>query len=405
MSVFSRSRLRRRAAVTGLGSAAAVALVLAPTASAVTGTSDLTTLTATQVTQALVGPGVTIANVTHVGAAASAGTFAGGAASIGFDSGVILASGAVANAIGPNTADNAMTQFGTAGDADLAALAGFATNDASVLELDFTPNGDTVYFRYVFASEEYNEYVNSQYNDTFAFFVNGVNCATVDTGAGLQPVSINTINNGSPYGSATATNPSLFVNNDLDDGGGALNTQYDGMTVALTCMAPVNTGVPNHLKLAIADGSDYSLDSGVFLEQGSLSTTPPAGDGKVTGGGRLDFADGAVTLGTSVIDDEQGLRGNLQVNDHRDGTRFHGSTVTAFSRVDTTATWSGEGRLNGVDGYTYTAEVVDNRNGNATTKGSPDTVMITVRDAADVVVWSTMSAIDLNRGNITVHLG
>lgn len=384
---------RRRVALGCAGGIATGAMVLAaiPSAVAVTGTQDLSTMTADQVAQALVGPGVTVSGATHTGAPASAGTFSGGATSVGFDSGVILASGDVANATGPNSDSGTTTYFGTPGDAQLTALAGYETNDASVLEFDFTANADTVYFRYVFGSEEYNEYVGSSYNDAFAFFINDVNCAVVDTGAGLQPVSVNTINGGA--------NSSLFV----DNTGSARNVEYDGLTVVLTCMAPVDPAGTNHMKLVIGDGSDHSWDSGVFLEQGSLSTTPPEGAGKVTGGGRLDLADGAVTFGTTVIRDDQGLRGNLQVNDHRDGTKFHGSTVTSFSQTDDTATWSGEGRLDGEDGYTYTAEVVDNRNGNARHKGAPDTVRIEVMDAMGVVVWTTESAIDLNRGNVKVH--
>jgi len=71
--------------------------------------------------------------------------------------------------------------------------------------------------------------------------------------------------------------------------GGSINTEYDGLTVVLTCIALVNTGVANHMKLAIADGSDTFLDSGVFLKQGSFSTTPPTGSAKVTGGGKISL--------------------------------------------------------------------------------------------------------------------
>jgi hypothetical protein len=71
-------------------------------------------------------------------------------------------------------------------------------------------------------------------------------------------------------------------------------------------------------------------------------------------------------------------------------------------RGDTTAKWSGSGKLNGEDGYTFEATVVDNRNGNAAKKGDPDTVAITVYDGEGAEVWS-LSATDLTRGNITVH--
>lgn len=394
----------------GLGAATALAVgasitALAGPAGSVTNTSDLGAQTATQVAQSLVGPGVSISNVVHTGNAAAAGTFSGGASSVGFDAGVILSSGDIAGAIGPNDLDNTTTSFAGPGDADLSGLSGFATHDASVLELDFVPNGDTVYFRYVFASEEYNEYVNSSYNDSFAFFVNGTNCALVDNAGTPEPITVNNINNGPLNDGVNATNPGLYTNNDLQQGGGSINTEYDGLTHVLTCMAPVNTGVTNHLKLAIADASDTVLDSGVFIEQGSLSTTPPAGTGKVTGGGSFKKSGNEVTFGTQVIRDEQGLRGNLQVNDHGNAQRFHGYSVDALTvdEAARTATWSGDGRFNGQDGYTYEITVTDNRNGNSVKKGPADTVRLTISDAGGVV-WSTAGAWELGLGNVTVHL-
>ncbi len=391
-----------RTFVPGAAAIATIILTAMP-ASAVSSTIDATTLTPTKIAAALVGPGVTISNVVHTGDPTAAGTFSGGATSVGFD-GVALSSGAIANTVGPDNIESDKTSgFGTAGDADLTALSGFETYDASVLEFDFVPNADTIYFRYVFGSEEYNEYVNTQFNDVFAFFVNGVNCATVPDPAipgGVLPVSVNSVNSGNPNGDPTATNPALYRDNTATPNPYA--TELDGLTVVLTCMSAVNSGVTNHMKLAIADASDAILDSAVFLEQGSLSTTAPTGTAKVTGGGNVVLDEGRVTFGTTVIKDEQGLRGNLQVNDHELGARFHGYNVTSFSVADNTATWEGEGRLNGEDGYTFVVEVEDNRNGNSAKKGDPDVVSIVIKDSADMTVW-TLNPSDLSGGNIKVH--
>src|SRR3990172_2026502 len=58
---------------------------------------------ATDLAQNLLGSGVTISGVTYTGDATAGGTFTGGTADlIGFDKGIILGSGAVANGIGPN---------------------------------------------------------------------------------------------------------------------------------------------------------------------------------------------------------------------------------------------------------------------------------------------------------------
>ncbi|HEU0076557.1 MAG TPA: choice-of-anchor L domain-containing protein, partial [Longimicrobiaceae bacterium] len=221
--------------------------------------------------QALVGPGVTIGSVSYVGAGQAAGAFAGGDGIIGFESGVVLGSGSISSVRGPNTLDGVTTVNGTPGDASLSALTGRNTYDAAVLSFTFVPDADRVYVEYVFTSDEYNEWVNSSFDDAFAFYVNGTNCATTPTGA---RVSINSINAGNPLGSG-GSNPSLYRNNDPSDGGGGIDTEMDGLTVVMVCEAPVNPGVPNTMRLAIADASDPAWDSNVFIKAGSFSTTPP----------------------------------------------------------------------------------------------------------------------------------
>ncbi len=252
-------------------------LIGAPAANAAVLTQSLGVgLTPTQLAAALVGSGVTVSNAQFAGANIAGGTFSGGGtgggATIGFDTGVILSSGAIASVVGPNTLDDATTVNGQPGDATLDTLlpTGQFSEDAAVLSFDFVPDASSVSFKYVFSSEEYNEFVGSEFNDVFGFFVNGTNCATV----GGQPVSVNTINGGNPFGTG-ATNPSLFRNNSLNDPGPAtINTEMDGLTTVLTCTAPVSANQTNTMKLAIADVGDSNYDSNVFIEAGSLTTQP-----------------------------------------------------------------------------------------------------------------------------------
>src|SRR3954467_6577231 len=137
--------------------------------------------TAQNMAQSLAGNGVTISNVTYTGAPNAAGNFSGGdgGALIGFDSGIVMGSGSVQTKTGsspcnkgvegPNQCDSNTTSNGTPGDPDLDTASGKTTLDAAVLQFDFVPKANTVQFKYVFSSDEYNEFANSNFNDVFAF--------------------------------------------------------------------------------------------------------------------------------------------------------------------------------------------------------------------------------------------
>lgn len=244
-------------------------------------------LTPTDLANDLLGGGVAISNVTYIGDNSAAGRFSGGTGIIGFNNGITLSTGDIADVVGPNEEPDTSGAFFGPGDSDLDALSGFTTLDAAVLEFDFVPQTNSINFQYVFASEEYNEYVGSQFNDVFAFFVNGENCAVVggaNSSGPLQPVSINTINNGESVFGTPPSNPNLYINNDPFDPdstgntvptGSLRNTEMDGLTVVLTCQADVDAGETNHMKLAIADASDAFYDAAVFIRAGSFTAFTP----------------------------------------------------------------------------------------------------------------------------------
>jgi len=240
--------------------------------------ADLTTLAATDLVDVLIGSGPdapSISNVTFTGADIAAGTFSGGMDAIGFDNGIILSSGNITYVEGPNISDGTSMNNGLAGDADLDGLIpGYYTNDATVLEFDFECEYlQVISFEYVFASEEYNEWVGSSFNDVFGFFVNGVNIALIPETT--TPVSINNVNCGNPYDPLTiGSYCEFFRNNDLSDGGGAIDTEMDGLTEVFYATASINPGV-NHIKLAIADAGDWVLDSDVFIKGESFVCLPP----------------------------------------------------------------------------------------------------------------------------------
>ncbi len=235
-------------------------------------TTDLDSgMTPGEMVNLLLGSGVTVSNITYTGANIAAGSFSDDSGIIGITGGIIMSSGNISHANGPNDIDNKSANNSQPGDVDLNSLiTGVNTFDAAVLEFDFIPANDEISLRYVFASEEYNEYVNKGWNDVFGFFVNGINYAVLPDD--ITPVSINSVNGGNPIGT-NATNPEYYRNNDPDTTLFYSNdTQADGLTVVLTLNAPVNKSKLNHIKLAIADGGDHTYDSWIFIESGSFSS-------------------------------------------------------------------------------------------------------------------------------------
>lgn len=229
----------------------------------------------------LLGPGVTpVGNATLVGSATSAATFTGGSSSIGIEAGIVLTTGDAAEAGGPNKFDGTTGTASNAGDADLDATFNVVTEDTTYLQFDFLTDSGNLFFNFVFASEEYNEFANSSFNDVFAFYVDGQNIAFVP--GTTTPISINTINGGNPLGTSPQ-NPQYYKNNDLDDNGQFLTAvEYDGFTTVFTA-TKLGLGPGLHtIKLAISDVADSALDTAVFLELGSFSDAP---GGSAPGGG------------------------------------------------------------------------------------------------------------------------
>lgn len=249
-------------------------------------------LSAEQLAQTLVGEGVAVSQVRFTGSLRAAGSFNFVDPSvIGFSQGILLSSGQAIDVVGPNMSDATSTDFQNPGDADLDNLSGYGTFDAAILEFDFVPAANQVVFNYVFASDEYPEWVNTAFNDVFAFYVNGENHAVVreiagDPNSPFVPVAVNNINDSNPIQTPppTAVRPDLFRPNYYDpNGSSAFDFELDGITRVLTFQAPVVPGELNHMKLAIADASDGIYDSAVFIKAGSIiSNESPVADLSVT---------------------------------------------------------------------------------------------------------------------------
>ena len=170
----------------------------------------------------LVGSGVYIYNAKFNGVTGSiraqwpqVGTFqANGFGGLSMDNGIVLTTGNVSMAAGPNdqtSGSAAVSSYYT--DPEMAAR-GYTTSATScaTIDFDFVCLSNSVSFTYCFGSEEYNEYVYSTFNDVFVFLLTGPDPITGEvvtrniamipnTQDSLHPdgiaVSINAVNNGS----------------------------------------------------------------------------------------------------------------------------------------------------------------------------------------------------------------
>lgn len=219
-----------------------------------------------------------VTNVTFSGVGDQIGQFSNGLTNIGFNSGIIMATGGISVAPGPNDSDGASAGYGNGTpDADLAALSSGALFDMADIEFDFTPTQSPLTFEYVFASEEYCEYVNTQFNDVFGFFISGPgipgtqNLAVVP--ATNIPITINTINHQVNSGFYVHNTPASGNNCSTippASGPAVQEVQYDGFTRKMVAVAQVIPCSTYHIKLKIADVGDGVWDSAVFLKAGSF---------------------------------------------------------------------------------------------------------------------------------------
>lgn len=232
------------------------------------------TASAADMANEIFGDGVTVTGATYYGDGQSSGIYTGAdTTSAGVapaDNGVILSTGRVSDFTQSNGTTNTNTSGSTStntsgvnNNALFNSLAGTRTYDASYLEISFTSTGDTVTIDFVIASEEYPEWVNSQYNDVVGVWVNGVE-AQVSIGDGTASI-------GNVNGSDTAN---LYIDNTSDQ----YNTEMDGFTITLTFTAPVSTTGTNTMIIGVADVSDSSYDTNLLIAGGGVQSTIIAED-------------------------------------------------------------------------------------------------------------------------------
>lgn len=236
-----------------------------------------TTLTPTTLAQVLAGNSVFVVSTpTYTGRPSSIGQFDCASCNIAMSSGIIISSGLAAAAAGP-ASSFANWVMSTPGDADLQSVSfPQPTKDAAFLEFDILPLFDKLQIKFLYASEEYPEFVGLGFFDPIGIFISGPGIAGSYNAAvlplSLTPVNMGTVNNG--FGNGGPCTNCLFYN----DNTGNTQHAYDGYTYGITSKINVQAGQVYHIKIAVADANDDLYDSAILLETNSLSSDSSTAD-------------------------------------------------------------------------------------------------------------------------------
>jgi PKD repeat protein len=254
------------------------------------------------------GSCVEVTSVEYFGQAKQLTFFEGSQSGLGVNAGILFATGEAEIAVGPNNFAGASAGFGiNTPDTLLESITTGVIFDRSMLHLSIVPHTDSIGFKYVFASEEYCEYVNTQFNDAFGFWIKGPGASNPDGSARnialvpgtLTPVNINNVN--------YLINTAYYIDNIPD----TVNlcgqpptpptpmkdaVQFDGVLTVLTASAIVVPEETYEIWIGIGDVGDGVWDSGIFLSLESLCgdslLSPVAGFNTTVNGTTVNFANG-----------------------------------------------------------------------------------------------------------------
>lgn len=222
------------------------------------------------ITQMLMGDSSTnIWNVQFKGTQGARGIFYSENTVMPISEGLLISSGSVKSVIGPNKGPGYSTSNRSKGDLRLQTLAHIKTYDATSISFEFEAKNNLIRFNYVFASEEYPEYVGSTFNDVFAFFLTDLENGDTKNLAVIPntdlPITVNNINH--------KQHKNFYLPNSPDP---KKQIEFDGMTQPLIAYSEVIPGKKYQIQIVIADAGDDAFDSGVFLEGKSFKSEDKA---------------------------------------------------------------------------------------------------------------------------------
>ena len=243
----------------------------------------------------MIGSGISYSNASITNLNCASGYFDGNS-NIGFDSGMILATGGIP-AAEPGNSSAGLSIFNA--DSDISLLLSEMNSTASflnnliVLEFDFETASTEFVFDYVFASNEFPINTCGDDVDVFGFLLSGPGIAgSYSLGAeniALVPdvtdpstytitsVGINSINSGIENVGSTTYCDNLMLNwsdNSIFyvDNPDMTTVNYPGFTVPLTATATVIPCTTYHMKIVITDVGNSNNTSALFFDESSFNS-------------------------------------------------------------------------------------------------------------------------------------
>ena len=215
--------------------------------------------------------------------------------------GIVLSTGRLQNVPGPNFTLSDDDAAGWVGDTDLEQVLNETnTFNATILEFNFESTASEVRFRYLFASEEYQEGNGNtcRFSDLFGFLIREQGTQAYENIALVPdtdtPVKVTTVHPEIP-GECEAINEFFFDTfNDQVDPNIAIN--FNGQTKVLEATAIIQPNVSYEVKLVIADETNARFDSAVFLEAGSFQLGVDLGEDRTILGGNPVCGDDTINL-------------------------------------------------------------------------------------------------------------
>lgn len=214
----------------------------------------------------------------------SYGTFDATGTTFPFERGIVLSTGRLSNVPGPNDSLSDDDAPDWDGDLDLEfSLQETGTTNATIIEFNFTAVTNQISFRYLFASEEYQENNPNtcNFSDLFGFLIREAGTNDPYENVALvpgtnTPVKVTTVTPGIS-GNCPPLNEEFF---------GQFNQtispiNFNGQTNILTATATLIPGQEYSIKLVIADEFNARFDSAVFLEAGSFELTRDLGENRL----------------------------------------------------------------------------------------------------------------------------